>query len=175
MQSTNPVVNSYFSSGPEYHQINDTIESCLSRIETLLSGQGRRWGVSVLSGTGRALFGLVEIVAAVVYALFKFLEMFANRLVYGSDEALLSLHESMRALVYISHGIGNIVRGALEILQLCALTRARTQFFTYPTHQAWLDHRDALPDFSVGGGGNLELQPPPMQSEVDDDAFDQTS
>lgn len=132
MQLTNPS-HSRFSSGPENHQINDRIETVLSDAEKLLSLEGRKWGISVLTGLGRTLFGSVEITCAVVYALFKFLEIIVDRCAYGQDEALLAYRECIRALIYIPHGIGNIGRGALEILQLCALTRARLQFFPYPT------------------------------------------
>ena len=172
MQLTNPTIYSCFSSGPENHQINDQIERGLVIAETTLSGYGRTWGISLLSGTGRILFGAVEIIASIVYALFKILEMFFNRLAYGYDQAILSLNESLRSLLYIPHGIGNMGRGALEILQLCALTRTRNQFLPYPTHQARLAHQETLSAIPLR---EEEAELSVMQPQVNDDEIDPTS
>jgi hypothetical protein len=127
--------NSRFSSHPE--RINDLLETELVETEACFSEFGRIPVVSVISGGLRFCFGCVEMVASLALAFFKFCEAIYTYVSYGPDEARLPLLESAYALTYFIHGIGNLVRGCLEIVQMMAIAdqffeQENTEHFPHP-------------------------------------------
>jgi hypothetical protein len=123
-------VNSRCSSGNSPNQINDKIEAKLIKAELFFNEKGKSWGVSVLSGGGRIIFGLVEIVGAFFLAFFKLLEAAGTALFYDKERAALPLKECGWAITYMGHGVANMARGLIEIFQIAA--KCKFDSFNHP-------------------------------------------
>lgn len=116
---------------------NDVIERSLTNTERTFTELAKYPIVPLVTGPLRALYGCVEIVEAIFYALFKVvLNAPFNSIFYGKNAAMVSLNEAKRALIYIPHGFYNIGVGLLEMLHLrqdSAISRKLS--WAYPSFQ----------------------------------------
>ncbi|MBI2742785.1 MAG: hypothetical protein HYX48_02585 [Chlamydiales bacterium] len=119
-RTINQPIHTSCSTGVSPHRINDRVEAVMIKGEMKLDQLGKKWGVSILSGAGRAVYGSLQVIGAIFFFLFKICDALYS-LRYSRGHALLSLEEAGRGLTYIEHGIENILRGGLEAAQLFAI------------------------------------------------------
>lgn len=85
-----------------------TVENYAARLEQLLNPIDYIPYVSTFSGVARFVAGLIEIVAAGVFAAYR-----AMRVLFTNKGCFFNVFE--RAFIYTLHGMANMVRGAIAI------------------------------------------------------------
>lgn len=157
-----PSPSSTFSSGVQPHQINDKLERSLIAGELALASHGKRWRVTLISGmvfggVGRIVFGSLEAIGAVFFAIIKggqaFVKVWTDR-----GAALLAAKEGLRALTYVGHGLGNIVEGLTNLVFLGVPTMFaadddRYKYATEETLEPKALPAEVHPDDYEGPGG----------------------
>lgn len=116
---------------------NDVIERSLTKVEGGFRELSKLPIVPLVTGPLRALYGCIEVVGAIFYALFKIvLNAPFNVIFHGKKAAMVSLNEGGRALTYIPHGIFNIGVGVLETLHVGQdSTISRQLSWSYPSRK----------------------------------------
>ncbi len=88
------------------------------RVERVLNGLGYFPVIQGISGRLRELFGIIQLVTAVVSAVFMILEII---LIANQELKKERIQQAQKVLEYSWHGIANILRGQLETLPVVNL------------------------------------------------------
>ncbi len=161
-------IKTSFSPGTESDEINRNAEYYSHCVEWYLKHKGREWGISLISGCGRIVFGLAQIVGSIAFFYLRSMHAGITYL-YNRPLARLRLLEARRSIIYCAHGGVNIFRGILEALQIFALMCRYYAFFLfqcekscafpYPSHvgAARVVRRDSKPDIELTEVSKIKL------------------